>query len=115
MSPIDTSGATFVASADAFDRWLAARAAAATDVVVAIHNKASGRQTVTLVDLQRVAMRHGWVDTQTKRIDAERYAVRFVPRRARSHWSPKNRRMARELVASGQMTEAGLASLPDDL
>ena len=115
MSPIDTSGATFVESADAFDRWLAAHGATTPEVVVAIHNKASGRQTVTLVDLQRVAMRHGWVDTQTKRIDAERYAVRFVPRRPRSHWSPKNRRMARELVASGQMTEAGRASLPDDL
>jgi uncharacterized protein YdeI (YjbR/CyaY-like superfamily) len=115
MSPIDTSGATFVAHADVFDRWLAAHAAAAPEAVVTIHNKASGRQTVKLVDLQQVAMRHGWVDTQTKRIDAERYAVRFVPRRPNSHWSLKNRRMARELVASGQMTEAGRASLPDDL
>jgi len=85
------------------------------EVVVAIFNRASGRQTVGLVALQEVALCHGWVDTQTKRIDAERYAIRFVPRRPRSHWSEKNRAMARRLVAEGRMTRAGSATLPADL
>ena len=115
MSPIDISSATFIESAEAFDQWLADRAGNAPDVVVAINNKASGRQTVTLVELQRMAMCHGWVDTQTKRIDVDRYAVKFVPRRPGSHWSPKNRQMARELVASGHMTDAARVTLPDDL
>jgi uncharacterized protein YdeI (YjbR/CyaY-like superfamily) len=115
MSPIDTGEATVMTSAEAFGRWLAEHGRTAADVVVAIHHKASGRQTVTLVELQRTAMCHGWVDTQTKRIDAERYAIRFVPRRRGSSWSPKNRRMARELLDSGQLTEAGLVTLPNDL
>jgi hypothetical protein len=33
------------------------------------------------------------VDTQNKRIDNERCAIRFIPRRAGSTWGPKNRRM----------------------
>ena len=85
------------------------------EVVVAIHNRASGRQTVGLVALQEVALCRGWVDTQTKRIDERRYAIRFVPRRPRSQWSEKNREMARRLIAEGRLTAAGTATLPPDL
>ena len=89
--------------------------ATAPDVVVAIFKRSSGRQTVGLEALQEVALCHGWVDTQTKRIDDERYAIRFVPRRPRSTWSDKNRAMARRLIAEGRVTQAGAAVLPDDL
>jgi uncharacterized protein YdeI (YjbR/CyaY-like superfamily) len=70
---------------------------------------------VGLVGLQEVALCHGWVDTQTKRIDEARYAIRFVPRRPPSNWSEKNREMARRLVAESRMTAAGTATLPADL
>lgn len=85
------------------------------EIVVAIHNKSSGKQSVTLVVLQQVALCHGWVDTQTKRIDHERYAIRFVPRRRGSNWSDKNRRMARRMLDEGRLTDAGVATLPGDL
>jgi hypothetical protein len=47
--------------------------------------------------------------------DRARYAIRFVPRRAGSNWSPKNRRMAARLLADGRVTGAGQATLPADL
>jgi len=65
--------------------------------------------------LQEAALCHGWVGTQTKRIDDERYAIRFVPRRPGSNWSNKNRRMARRLLEEGRVTAAGVASIPGDL
>jgi uncharacterized protein YdeI (YjbR/CyaY-like superfamily) len=102
-------------SADAFDRWLRAHGASEQEVVVAIWNKRSRRQTVSLFQLQEVALCHGWVDSQTKRIDERRYAIRFVPRRERSRWSEKNRAMARRLIEAGRMRRAGTASLPADL
>jgi len=113
--PVDISKAVSIPTRETFDAWLRANGPRQLEVVVAIHNKASGRQTVGLVDLQEVALCHGWVDTQTKRIDADRYAIRFVPRRAGSDWSTKNRDMARRLIADGRMTAAGLATLPGDL
>lgn len=113
--PVDVSQAIPIPTSEAFDAWLRANGSHEREVVVAIHNKASGRQTVGLIELQEVALCHGWVDTQTRRIDAERYAIRFVPRRAGSHWSPKNRDMARKLIADGRMTAAGQATLPDDV
>jgi uncharacterized protein YdeI (YjbR/CyaY-like superfamily) len=113
--PVDISKAIPIPASETFDAWLHANGRREREVVVAIHNKASGRQTVGLVELQEVALCHGWVDTQTRRIDADRYAIRFVPRRAGSHWSPKNRDMARRMIADGRMTAAGQATLPDDL
>ena len=115
MSPVNVSLAIPIEFATDFDRWLALHGRAERSVVVAIRNKASGRQTVTLVELQEVALCHGWVDTQTKRIDEASYAIRFVPRRPGSNWSPKNRRMATRLLRDGRITDAGAATLPADL
>jgi len=112
---VDLERAIPIETADTFDAWLAANGQTARDVVVAIHNKASGRQSVGLVALQEVALCHGWVDTQTRHIDTERYAIRFVPRRSGSAWSSKNRAMAHRMLAAGRMTPAGRAALPSDL
>ena len=113
--PVDLANTITIANASELDAWLAEHHDRDREVVVAIFNKASGRQTVTLVELQEMALCHAWVDTQTRRIDTERYAIRFVPRRPGSHWSPKNRAMARRMLDSGRMTAAGVASLPPDL
>jgi uncharacterized protein YdeI (YjbR/CyaY-like superfamily) len=115
MSPLDITQALPISSGGEFDRWLRLHGDSEREVVVAIYKKASGRQTVTLVDLQEVALCHGWVDTQTKGIDDERYAIRFVPRRPGSNWSATNRQMARRLLEEGRLTAAGLATLPGDL
>jgi uncharacterized protein YdeI (YjbR/CyaY-like superfamily) len=115
MSPLDVSQAIPMAGSEEFERWLIAHGESEREIVVAIYKKASGKQTVTLVDLQEAALCHGWVDTQTKSIDDERYAIRFVPRRAGSNWSETNRRMVRRLLAEGRLAPAGLATLPPDL
>lgn len=115
MSPVNIALAVPIATVADFGRWLALHGRAERSVVVAIRNRASGRQTVTLVELQETALCHGWVDTQTKRIDDGSYAIRFVPRRAGSSWSPRNRRMAVRLRREGRITEAGAATLPVDL
>ena len=115
MSPLDVSTSIPVASDDDFDRWLTAHGQDERVVVVAINKLASGRQTVGLIALQEIALCHGWVDTRTKRIDDERYAIRFVPRRPRSHWSANNREMALRLLEEGRVHAAGRAALPPDL
>ena len=115
MSPLDLSLAVWMDTDADFDQWLNAYGASRREVVVAIHKKASGRQTVGLVVLQETGLCHGWVDTQTKRIDDERYAIRFVPRRPGSSWSAKNRSMARRLLAEGRIKASGAATLPADL
>jgi uncharacterized protein YdeI (YjbR/CyaY-like superfamily) len=115
MSPLDASRAAPVASAGEFDRWLRDHGASERERLVAIYKKASGRQTVTFDELLDVALCHGWVDTQTKGIDEQRYAIRFVPRRPGSSWSASNRQRVRRLRDEGRLTPAGEAALPHDL
>jgi uncharacterized protein YdeI (YjbR/CyaY-like superfamily) len=115
VTQLDVDTAIPFATAAEFERCLASTGPDTPDVVVAIHNQRSGRQTVTLTGLQEAALCHGWVDTQTKRIDEQRYAIRFVRRRAGSNWSPRNREMARRLLSEGRVSEAGLRTLPPDL
>ena len=115
MSPLDVSRATPFSTADELDRWLRDHGARERELIVAIFKKASGKQTVTFDELLETALCHGWVDTQTKGIDDERYAIRFVSRRPGSNWSPTNREIARRLVREGRMTAAGFAMLPTDL
>jgi uncharacterized protein YdeI (YjbR/CyaY-like superfamily) len=115
MSPLDVTQATLCSSAGELGRWLAEHGADERERIVAIYKKASGRQTVTFDELLDVALCHGWVDTQTKGIDDQRYAIRFVPRRPGSNWSATNREKVRRLLAEGRMTPTGRAVLPDDL
>jgi uncharacterized protein YdeI (YjbR/CyaY-like superfamily) len=115
MSLLEVSRATPVSSASQFDRWLQDREATKRELIVAIFKKASGKQTVTFDELLETALCHGWVDTQTKSIDDERYAIRFVPRRPGSNWSPTNREIARRLLREERMAPAGVAALPADL
>jgi uncharacterized protein YdeI (YjbR/CyaY-like superfamily) len=115
MSPLDVSRSIPMARAADFDRWLRVHGETEREIVVAIYKKTSGKQTVTFVELLEAALCHGWVDTQTKGIDDERYAIRFVPRRRGSNWSAPNRELARRLLADGRLTAAGLATLPADL
>jgi uncharacterized protein YdeI (YjbR/CyaY-like superfamily) len=114
MAPLDISDARPITSAGAFERLLR-EAEGRADLVVALYLKSSGKQTVSFHALLETAMCHGWVDTQTKRIDDERYAIRYVPRRAGSNWSPRNRVIARRLVLEGRITAAAQKTLPPDL
>ena len=115
MSPLDVSRAVPVSSAEELDRWLSEHGGSERERVVAIYKKASGRQTVTFDELLDTALCHGWVDTQTKGIDDDRYAIRFVPRRPGSNWSATNREKVRRLRHDGRLTPAGEAALPPDL
>ena len=114
MAPLDVSRARPTTSALDFERLLL-EAEGRPDLVVALYRKSSGKQTVSFHALLETAMCHGWVDTQNKRIDDERYAIRYVPRRPGSNWSPRNRAIARRLVLEGRMTVAGQRTLPPDL
>ena len=53
----------------------------------------------------------GWIDGTLKRIDNEKHLIRFSPRRGTSIWSKANKIRSEELIALGQMTEAGLAKI----
>jgi len=104
-----------VSSASEFAAWLQAHPADTREVWVVIYKKASGKQAVTFNELLEVALCCGWIDSKERSLDAERYAVRFTPRKPGSSWSTYNRKLVRRLLAEGRVTESGKAVLPPDL
>jgi len=52
----------------------------------------------------------GWIDGLRRRVDAERYAIRFTPRRPGSNWSRVNLARVAALTAEDRMQPAGIAA-----
>lgn len=94
----------------AFGAWLARHGATATELVVGYHKVGSGRPCMTWAQSVDEALCHGWIDGVRKRIDDERYQIRFTPRKPTSIWSAINIERVRVLTEAGRMTPAGLAA-----
>jgi len=55
------------------------------------------------------ALCFGWIDNLVKRIDDEKYALRFVKRKEKSKWSPGNKARVEKLIKEDRLTTAGMA------
>ena len=103
----------FFATAEEFRAWLEEHHADETELWVGYCKKGSGRPSMTWPESVDEALCFGWIDGVRKSIDAESYANRFTPRRARSTWSAVNIRRVRELEALGRMRPAGLKAFAE--
>jgi uncharacterized protein YdeI (YjbR/CyaY-like superfamily) len=100
--------ARFFSSGEAFRTWLEAQHASATELLVGFHKKGSKRGGITYSEALDEALAFGWIDGVRRNIDADRWSIRFTPRKPRSIWSNVNIRHAQRLIADGRMTPAGL-------
>lgn len=91
--------------------WLKANHARADEIWLVYYRKASGQPRIPYNDAVEEALCFGWIDSILMTVDADRFAQRFSPRKPNSQLSPMNRERARRLIASGQMTKAGLTKL----
>jgi uncharacterized protein YdeI (YjbR/CyaY-like superfamily) len=91
--------------------WLDSNHATSTGVRVAVGKKGNTVTTLTYEQAVEEALRYGWIDSTTRRLDADRYALVFTPRKPRSVWARTNKARVERLVAEGRMTPAGLAAV----
>jgi uncharacterized protein YdeI (YjbR/CyaY-like superfamily) len=99
---------TYFRSPAAFRKWLAAHHATAAELWVGFHKKSSGIPSLTWPESVDEALSVGWIDGIRKTIDAERYTIRFTPRRRGSIWSAINIRRVKALTRERRMRPAGL-------
>ena len=91
-------------------RWLAANHAATREVWVVFYKKTAqrpGRPTLTYEQSVEQAICFGWIDGLKRRVDDERYAHRFTPRKPDSRWSESNRARLARMRSEGLMHPAG--------
>ena len=104
---------TFAAATRARWRmWLAANHASATDVWLVFYKQHTGRPSVGYLDALDEALCYGWIDSLVRRLDDDRYARKFTPRKAGSKWSVINRTRYAVLEAAGRLAPAGKARSP---
>jgi uncharacterized protein YdeI (YjbR/CyaY-like superfamily) len=97
-----------VKSRAAWRRWLQHNHRTQSEIWLILFKKHVNRPGLSYEDATNEALCFGWIDGILKRIDDEKHALRFSPRRPNSVWSDANKRRVRQLIRDGQMTEAGL-------
>lgn len=78
------------------------------ELLVGYFKKATGEASITWSESVDEALCFGWIDGIRKSIDAERYTIRFTPRKPDSNWSDVNLKKMEELIRTGRMCDAGL-------
>ncbi|MDD8016481.1 MAG: YdeI/OmpD-associated family protein, partial [Acidobacteriota bacterium] len=91
--------------------WLAKNHGKEKELWLIFYNKASGKSAMPYEEALEEALCFGWIDSFLRKIDSGRRAIRFSPRKDKSTWSARNKRLAEELIAGGRMTAAGLAKI----
>jgi uncharacterized protein YdeI (YjbR/CyaY-like superfamily) len=92
----------------AWEAWLSEHHESSDGIWIKFAKRASGIPSVTYKEVLPIALAHGWIDGQVKRIDDDWYRQRWTPRRARSVWSKINRAAAEAMIERGEMKPAGL-------
>jgi uncharacterized protein YdeI (YjbR/CyaY-like superfamily) len=100
----------FFADAAALRAWFTEHHADAPELIVGYYKKHTGKPTVSHTEAIEQALCFGWIDSIGRRIDEDRYQVRFTPRRKGSVWSAVNIAKVAELTAAGLMHPAGTAA-----
>jgi uncharacterized protein YdeI (YjbR/CyaY-like superfamily) len=93
--------------------WLEKNHRNTKDVWLLHYKKQSKKQTLDHIDAVEEALCFGWIDSKLKKIDQERYILKYSPRKQKSVWSKINKENAEKMIASGKMTQAGLEKIEE--
>jgi uncharacterized protein YdeI (YjbR/CyaY-like superfamily) len=99
------------ASADDFEKWLAAQPESSAGIWLRIARKATSIDSLDYAQALDVALCHGWIDGQKRGGDETHWLQRFTPRGAASKWSQVNRQHAEDLITQHRMRPAGQAEI----
>jgi uncharacterized protein YdeI (YjbR/CyaY-like superfamily) len=95
-------------------RWLEKHHDSEAEVWLVFYKSRTNVASVPYEDAVEEALCFGWVDSLIRRLDDDRYARKFTPRKENSRWSTSNRRRYAVLKARGLLAEAGLKRPPTD-
>lgn len=93
--------------------WLEENHATSKGVYIRIYKKHSGIATVTFEEVLDEGLCFGWSENKRLPYDEVSYLQRFTPRATKGTSSARNISHAKQLIAEGLMTPAGLAVLGD--
>lgn len=105
----------YVMDRDDFRKWLIEYHQTKKEIWLIRYKKVTKKPSIDYVEAVEEAICFGWIDNLEKGMDAERYALRFSPRKPKSNWTNTNKDRARKMIVQHRMTAAGRATLPPDV
>jgi uncharacterized protein YdeI (YjbR/CyaY-like superfamily) len=101
-----------VRTREAWRAWLRKHHRSASEIWVVFHKQHTGTPSIDYEAAVEEALCFGWIDSLVRRIDDDRYARKFTPRKPASGWSTINRRRYASLARRGLLQEAGRICRP---
>ena len=98
---------------DEWRKWLEKNYRKEKEVWLVHYKKHVGKIGIQLEEAVEEALCFGWIDGKLRKVDKERFILRYSPRKANSVWSKLNRERVERLVKSGKMTAAGLSVIEE--
>lgn len=101
----------YVTNRIAWRSWLKKHHDAEKEIWLVYYKQHTGKPRIPYNDAVEEALCYGWIDSIVKRIDEERFAQRFTPRRERSNLSAMNRERIFRMIEQEKMTAHGLEAV----
>lgn len=97
----------YVKGRDKWRSWLSKNHLSKKEIWLIYYRKGSGKKRIPYEEAVQEALCFGWIDGIVKRIDDEKFAQRFSPRRKGSVLSELNKERVKMMEKSGKMTKFG--------
>lgn len=94
-------------------KWLEKNHRKEKEVWLIHYKKHAGKIGIQLEEAVEEAICFGWIDGKLKKVDKERFILRYSPRKANSVWSKLNRERAEKMMKARKMTTAGLSVIEE--
>ncbi len=96
-------------SREAWERWLARFGKTESEIWLVFPKRHTGPSAMSYEEAVCTALCFGWIDSLVRRVDDDRYARKFTPRKPESRWSAANRHRAEAMIRAGRMRPEGMA------
>lgn len=108
---MDFGKTLYVENREKWHSWLSKNHKKESEIWLIYYYKKTGKPRISYDDAVMEALCFGWIDSILKKIDTERFAQRFSPRKPKSELSQMNKERIRELIKEKKMTEWGMKAI----
>jgi len=103
----------YVPNRKAWRDWLKKHYKTEKEIWLVYYRKQSGEPRIAYNDAVEEALCFGWIDSIVKKLDADRFAQRFSPRKPKSGYSQPNKERLHRLIKQGKVMKDVLVNLED--
>ena len=110
---MDVTDKLYITNRDEWRDWLEEHYKDASEIWLVSYLKKTGKPSVPYNDAVEEALCFGWIDSIVKKLDEERNAQRYTPRKAKSGYSQTNKERLKKLIERGKVMPEVLAGLDE--